>query len=59
MTLYVLDTDTVQLFQDEHPRVIARVQAVVPADLAISVVTVEEQLSGWYTELRKAKRPER
>src|SRR5205085_3256837 len=23
------------------------------------VVTVEEQLSGWYTELRQAKRPER
>jgi hypothetical protein len=27
--------------------------------LAISVVTVEEQLSGWYAHLRQAKRPER
>jgi tRNA(fMet)-specific endonuclease VapC len=59
MTRYVLDTDTLQLFQDEHPRVVARVRAVAPGDRAISVVTVEEQLSGWYTQLRQAKRPER
>jgi tRNA(fMet)-specific endonuclease VapC len=26
--------------------------------IAIAVVTVEEQLSGWYTQLRKAKRPQ-
>src|SRR5438876_2320 len=59
MSLYVLDTDTVQLLQDENPTVVARVRAVAVADRAISVVTVEEQLSGWYTQLRQAKRPER
>jgi tRNA(fMet)-specific endonuclease VapC len=59
MSLYVLDTDTLQLFQDEHALVVARVLAVAPDDRAISVVTVEEQLSGWYTQLRQAKRPER
>jgi tRNA(fMet)-specific endonuclease VapC len=59
MSLYVLDTDTFQLFQDDHPLVIARVQAVAPDDRAISVVTVEEQLSGWYAQLRQAKQPER
>ena len=47
MSLYVLDTDTFQLFQDEHALVIARVGATAPEDLAISVITVEEQLSGW------------
>src|SRR5262249_9421520 len=26
-------------------------------ELAITVLTVEEQLSGWYNELRKAKKP--
>jgi tRNA(fMet)-specific endonuclease VapC len=26
-----------------------------PADIAITVRTVEEQLSGWYTRLRRAK----
>jgi tRNA(fMet)-specific endonuclease VapC len=59
MSLYVLDTDTLQLFQDGHPQVAVRVRAVAPGDRAISVVTVEEQLSGWYTQLRQAKRPER
>ena len=59
MSLYVLDTDTFQLFQDQHPLVVARVGATAPEDLAISVVTVEEQLSGWYALLRQAKKPER
>jgi tRNA(fMet)-specific endonuclease VapC len=59
MSLYVLDTDTLQLYQDGHPKVVARAQAVKPDDRAITVITVEEQLSGWYAELRQAKRPER
>ncbi len=59
MSLYVLDTDILQLLQGAHPLVTARVRAVAPDDRAVSVVTVEEQLSGWYTQLRQAKRPER
>jgi tRNA(fMet)-specific endonuclease VapC len=59
MSLYVLDTDTLQLFQDENPTVVGRIRTVAPGDLAISVISVEEQLSGWYAQLRQAKRPER
>ena len=59
MSLYILDTDILQLFQDEYPLVTARVEAVAPDDLAVSVVSVEEQLSGWYAQLRQAKQPER
>lgn len=59
MSLYILDTDTLQLLQDENPAVVARIQGVALADRAISVVSVEEQLSGWYAQLRQAKRPER
>jgi tRNA(fMet)-specific endonuclease VapC len=59
MSPYVLDTDTLQLFQDGSATVADRVNAIAPADLAISVVTVEEQLSGWYTQLRQAEQPER
>jgi tRNA(fMet)-specific endonuclease VapC len=59
MSLYVLDTDTFQLFQDGHELVVARVHAVAPSERAISVITVEEQLSGWYAQLRQAKQPER
>jgi tRNA(fMet)-specific endonuclease VapC len=59
MSLYVLDTDTLSLFQEGHPDICRRALAV-PADaLAITVLSVEEQLSGWYTELRKAKDRER
>jgi len=55
MNLYVLDTDMLQLFQDDNPRVVAHVRATKRESITISVVTVEEQLSGWYTQLRQAK----
>jgi tRNA(fMet)-specific endonuclease VapC len=38
--------------------VVGHVRAVASTGRAISVVTVEEQLSGWYTQLRQAKGPE-
>jgi hypothetical protein len=59
MTQYVLDTDILQLFQEGHAAVVSKVAAVAPSRRAISVVTVEEQLSGWYTQLRKARRPDK
>lgn len=59
MNLYILDTDTLQLFEDKHPHVVAHVQMIAPENLAVSVISVEEQLSGWYTQLRQAKRPDR
>lgn len=59
MSLFVLDTDILTLFQRGHARIKERV-AVHPASaIAISVISVEEQLSGWYTQLRKAKTPEK
>lgn len=57
--LRVLDTDTLTLLQQGHPKVSERAAAVRPDELAVTVITVEEQLSGWYAELRKAKRPDR
>ena len=59
MSLYVFDTDSLQLFQEQNPIVVSHVRTVAPGDLATSVVTVEEQLSGWYTQLRQAKQTER
>ncbi len=56
MSLYVLDTDILSLYQSNHPNVRARVDARHPQELAISVITVEEGLTGWYTALRRAKR---
>ena len=59
MSLFVLDTDILTLFEREHPAVVANVAAHLPSEIAISVVTVEEQLSGWYGQLRQAKGTER
>ena len=59
MALFVLDTDILTLFERAHALVVSRVAEHDPAEIAVSVVTVEEQLSGWYTQLRQAKRPER
>ncbi len=55
MSLYVLDTDMLTLFEEGHPAVLQRVAAHAPGELAITVLSVEEQLSGWYTRVRKAK----
>ena len=57
MSLYVLDTDTLTLFQAGHPRVLQEVGVHPANDLAITVLSVEEQLSGWYAEVRRSKKP--
>ena len=58
MTLYLLDTDILSLLQDGHRAVVKRVAQCPPNQVAISVISVEEQLSGWYRRLRQAKQPE-
>src|SRR5258708_336378 len=59
MSLFVLDTDILTLFERDHAIVAARVAEHAPTEIAVSVVTAEEQLSGWYAQLRKARRPEK
>ena len=54
MSLAVLDTDILTLFERGHATVAAHIAEHPPAEIAISIVTVEEQLSGWYAQLRKA-----
>jgi tRNA(fMet)-specific endonuclease VapC len=56
MSLYVLDTDILSLYQTGHPAVVQHVQSRPADQLAITVITVEEQLTGWYTKLRRAKK---
>ncbi len=59
MSLFVLDTDHVSLLQRAHPVVVARVLATPPNELAVSVITFEEQLGAWYTQIRQARDPEK
>jgi tRNA(fMet)-specific endonuclease VapC len=58
MTLHVLDTDILSLYREYDPVVSRRVDASPFAEIAITVITIEEQLSGWYTYVRKATRPD-
>src|SRR5437773_11769784 len=44
MTPYILDTDTLSLFQQGHPKVLQHCRVHPPADLATTVITVEEQI---------------
>ncbi len=60
MPLYVLDTDTLSLFQRKHVKVVAAVtaHAADPADtVATSTVTIEEQIDGWSKLARSARTP--
>jgi tRNA(fMet)-specific endonuclease VapC len=59
MSLYVLDTDILTLYRRNHPVVVSRIDAQPPDELAITVMSVEEQLSGWYRMLRRARQPDK
>lgn len=59
MTLYVLDTDHISLFQKGHPKVSARVQTVNTQDMAVTIISAEEQLRGWFDAIRQASSGER
>ncbi len=52
---YVLDTDIPTLYEEGHPELCRNVAAHRPEDISTTIITVEEQLSGWFTMLRRAK----
>jgi tRNA(fMet)-specific endonuclease VapC len=55
MSLYILDTDTLTLLNWNHAKVLQQVLAHLHDDIAVTVISVEEQLSGWYLALRQCK----
>lgn len=57
MSLFILDTDILTLLQDGESVVRQRVAEHSKNDLAITIISVEEQLTGWYTRIRRAKKP--
>jgi tRNA(fMet)-specific endonuclease VapC len=58
MSLYALDTDTLSLWQHGHVLVSQRVAAHRPDELAVTVITVQEQLDGWRARLPRARKPQ-
>ena len=55
MAIFLLDTTTITLHQQGHPRVTAAVKAHAGDTVGVTSVNVEEVLSGWYARLRRAR----
>lgn len=55
MSLYVLDTDHLSLYRYRHPEGSAHVEATPADQLAITIITIEEELRAWYTQVRQAR----
>jgi tRNA(fMet)-specific endonuclease VapC len=54
MILHILDTDHVSLFQRKHPVVIQRLNEIHSEHLAITIITVEEQIKGRFKLIKQA-----
>jgi len=54
MIQYILDTDHVSLLRRGDDRVQQHLQHLSENAVAISVITIEEQVQGWLGEIRKA-----
>jgi tRNA(fMet)-specific endonuclease VapC len=54
VTLYVLDTDHLSLNLRGHPKIRERLTEIPHQQIAITIVTAEEQLRGRLAQIRKA-----
>jgi tRNA(fMet)-specific endonuclease VapC len=55
MSVFVLDTDILSLWQHGHSVVTSRAATHSADELATTVITVQEQLDGWHARLPRAK----
>lgn len=55
MSLFLLDTDHLTLYQMGHPQLLQNLAHHLADQFAISVITVEEQLTGWQRALHQAR----
>jgi len=58
MSLWILDTDHVSLFQRRHPQVVQRVLSARPEMVSVSIITVEEQMRGRLSSLKQSRETE-
>ena len=58
MALYVFDTDIAGFIQQEFPAIIKHIQSLSVDDkLATTIITVNEDLSGWQAKCHRARDP--
>ena len=53
MSIYILDTDHVSLFQQNHPLIRQKINAISVDDIAVTVITVQEQMRGWLNVINR------
>ena len=53
MIRYVLDTDHLTFAQRGYPLINARISATPPGEIAITIITAEEQLRGRFAQIRR------
>ena len=54
MSLWIIDTDHISLLQRGHPVVTQRINQVNTDEIAVTIITAEEQLRGRLDFIRKA-----
>ena len=54
MTLWILDTDHISLYQRGDLNVINRLSSANPKNLAVTIISLEEQMYGRLSEIKKA-----
>lgn len=59
MTLFILDTDHISLFQRGLSLRQERVTAVPSDQLAVTIISYEEQVRGWLAHIRRANNDQR
>ncbi len=58
MSLFILDTDTLSLWQRRHPKGDAEIARHPPADVAVTIISVEEQFNGRFRMVRRLTQPD-
>jgi len=58
VTLWILDTNVINQLHGYAPNIEKRLAGVNPSDVAITIITAEELISGWFNEINKANNPE-
>ncbi|HEW97364.1 MAG: type II toxin-antitoxin system VapC family toxin [Candidatus Parabeggiatoa sp. nov. 3] len=57
--LYILDTDHVSLFQRQHPVVVQHLAGINAKTLAVTIITVDEQVRGRLIVIKRANSMEK
>jgi tRNA(fMet)-specific endonuclease VapC len=57
MSLFIMDSDTLSLLENGQPEISVQVARRRTDEITVAVISVEEMLRGWYSLLRRAKKP--